>query len=253
MSNTGRESTTGIPGADLEREKIDALAEFAAGVGHELNNPLAIIGGHAQLLLREIEDETQRRSLATIEAQVRRAYEMIADIRLFARPPQPEFRNLDLVELLREICESERPDMDDAGIRLDFEPGERPEIPIRSDPLQLRVVLGALLKNSREALYGGAGSLIRICCDSIGDDDSNPETAVFSVEDDGPGIAPEIRPLVFCPYFSGRQAGRGLGFGLAKAYRIVERLGGVILIEDVRPRGTRFVVRLPETLKNVGF
>ena len=72
---------------DLEQEKLAALAEFAAGAGHEINNPLTVIAGRAQLFLREETDPERRRGLALINAQAMRVYEMIADLRLFARPP----------------------------------------------------------------------------------------------------------------------------------------------------------------------
>ncbi len=80
----------------VEREKLAAMAEFAAGAGHEINNPLAIIAGRAQLCLRDETDPERRRELALINAQVKRAYEMIADMRLFARPPRPELKTVEL-------------------------------------------------------------------------------------------------------------------------------------------------------------
>lgn len=222
---------------DIEREKIDALAEFAAGVGHELNNPLAIISGHAQQLLREEKDPAHRRALATIIAQANRAYEMIADIRLFARPPAPCVTSLDLVELLREALAIEEPLLRERGLDCDFV-RDAPELPITSDPVQLRVVIGVLCKNAREAASQGT---VRIRCGA-----RSEGSVYFSVEDPGPGIAEDVRPLIFCPYFSGRQAGRGLGFGLSKAYRILEQLGGAIDCEPVDPHGARFVVKLPQ-------
>ncbi len=75
--------------AALEAEKLEALAEFAAGAGHEINNPLTVISGRAQLLLRDEKDPERRRTLALIRAQAVRVNEMIADMRLFARPPEP--------------------------------------------------------------------------------------------------------------------------------------------------------------------
>ncbi len=220
----------------LEREKIDALAEFAAGIGHELNNPLAIINGHAQLMLRESDDPARRRSLATMIAQVRRAYEMIADIRLFARPPQPEVETCELVALLRSAVGTESSFVEEGDITFVLHV-ESPELSVVSDPVQLRVVLGALLKNAREAMRRGT---VRVTCGR--DAENRP---FFAVEDDGPGIPEDVRPLIFCPYFSGRQAGRGLGFGLAKAWRIMQQLGGTIRVEPVRPHGSRFIVVLP--------
>ncbi len=84
----------------LQQEKLTALAEFAAGAGHEINNPLTVIAGRAQLFLQEETNPERRRALALINAQAMRVYEMIADLRLFARPPQPELQQVALVELV---------------------------------------------------------------------------------------------------------------------------------------------------------
>ena len=79
------------------------MAEFAAGAGHEINNPLTVISGRAQLLLREETDPERRHALALISAQAMRVYEMIADMMLFARPPRPELQPVELVELIDEL------------------------------------------------------------------------------------------------------------------------------------------------------
>lgn len=226
---------------ELERQKIDALAEFAAGAGHEINNPLAIINGHAELLLREIENTEHRRHLAIIAAQTKRAYEMIADIRYFARPPAPEPETFDLLEDLRRLIEEQSPLMRESNVRLHLETNvpEGEPFSITTDPVQLHVAALFLCNNAREIL-SEAGGNIRLYV-------KRTESGVdISVEDDGPGVAEEIRPLIFCPYYSGRQAGRGLGFGLPKAWRIMQRLGGSIRHENPESgRGARFVLSLP--------
>jgi signal transduction histidine kinase len=214
---------------ELERRKLDALAEFAAGAGHEINNPLAIIGGHAQRLLREIENPEHRRLLAIIAAQVKRTHEMIADIRLFARPPKPEIRRFDLVADLRRLVMEQTPFFQEAGLCFEFS-SDQDEQEIESDPVQIHLVVAALCDNAREA---GGNTIIRLVDKKI------------IVEDDGPGIPAEIRSLVFDPYFSGRQAGRGLGFGLPKAWRMMQQLGGSLRLDlPETGHGVRAVVSL---------
>ena len=88
----------------LEVEKLESLAEFAAGAGHEINNPLAVISGRAQLFLREETDPERRRELAVINSQAMRVHEMIADLMLFARPPRPRSVTCDLVAILDSIA-----------------------------------------------------------------------------------------------------------------------------------------------------
>ena len=219
---------------DLERQKLDALAEFAAGAGHEINNPLAIIGGRAQLLLREIEHPEHRRQLGVIVAQVKRAYEMIADVRFFARPPQPELVSFSLSDELKVLVAEQTPLMTEAGVTFhtDIDPAE--ESVVESDPVLLHAAVNVLCNNAREAVQLTGGTVwLRLC---------RAENAwKIIVKDDGPGISEEIRPLIFDPYYSGRQAGRGLGFGLPKAWRIMQLLGGSIRYDHE----ATFVLTLP--------
>ena len=218
---------------DFERQKLEALAEFAAGAGHEINNPLAIIGGRAQLLLREIDHPEHRRQLGVIVAQVKRAYEMIADIRFFARPPQPEPATFNLIEELEKLIAEQMPLMAEAGVSLhtDIEPEEAI---VETDSVLLHVAVGILCNNAREAVQLTGGN-VWLCLYREGN------AWKITVKDDGPGVSEEIRSLIFDPYYSGRQAGRGLGFGLPKAWRIMQLLGGSIRHETK----STFVLTLP--------
>jgi signal transduction histidine kinase len=178
---------------ELERQKLEALAEFAAGAGHEINNPLAIIGGRAQLLLREIEHPEHRRQLGVIVAQVKRAYEMIADIRFFARPPQPEPVMFNLCEELKTLAAEQMPLMTEAGVTFytDIDPADHPFL--KTDPVLLHVAVAVLCNNAREAVQLTGGT-VWLCL--------RYENNVWEiiVKDDGPGVAEEIRPLIFDPY-----------------------------------------------------
>jgi len=222
----------------LEAANLEALAEFSAGAAHELNNPLAIISGRAQLLLRSETSPDRRMALATIIAQTRRAHEMLADLRLFARPPRPEFRSVDLAELIRNLVEEFGKEIEGTGIRLQSQIGEAP-IFCQVDPVQIRVALEALCRNAAEAL-GESG---QISIDLRFDE----KEVLIEVRDNGPGIPPQYQPLVFHPFFSGRNAGRGLGFGLSKAWRIIQLHGGRLELHSVPGSGTLAVVWLPRS------
>ncbi|MGL6225513.1 MAG: sensor histidine kinase, partial [Thermoguttaceae bacterium] len=281
---------------------LDALAEFAAGAGHEINNPLAIISGHAQLLLSQIQDPQQRQSLAIIAAQVRRAHEMIADIRLFARPPQPEWARVELVRFLRNWLEEKALELREKQIVLEFVANEE-ELELTTDATQLTVVLSALLKNAVESLDSYSGTInsadpdlelpqsgqlgrsslpstdkrvrrITFSLERRGDhcdlqrpssdqpglnramleegtttgQELGPGQVILSITDNGPGIPLEIRPLIFSPYFSGRSAGRGLGFGLSKAWRIAQQLGATLELDEAYTTGTRMKIIWESTL-----
>ena len=219
-------------------EHLEALAEFSAGAGHEINNPLAIINGHVQLLFSQIDDPQQRRSLAAIAAQVKRAYEMIADIRLFARPPKPEFVQFGLYTKIDELVEKQLPEFLPPGIVLQWKHGESSLI-LDSDPVQISVALLALVRNAIESL-GEKGTITL-------DVQENQEVNQVEIRilDDGPGIPDDIREMIFSPFFSGRQAGRGLGFGLPKAWRIAKQCGGSLELGCGEESNTCFVLKLP--------
>jgi len=223
---------------ELERQKLEALAEFAAGAGHEINNPLAIIGGRAQLLLREIEHPEHRRQLGVIVAQVKRAYEMIADIRFFARPPQPELVMFNLCEELQTLVGEQTPLMSEVGVAFHAEIDSKADPMVESDPVLLHVAVGVLCNNARETVQLTGGTVwLRLRREG--------DAWEISVQDDGPGVSEETRPLIFDPYYSGREAGRGLGFGLPKAWRIMQLLGGSIRLEQSAGQGALFVLTLP--------
>ncbi len=224
-------------GEVLERAKLDAMAEFAAGAGHEINNPIAVIAGRAQLFLLKETDPNRRRDLALMDVQARRVYEMIADMRLFSRPPKPEFRRFDLARLVADTLDALRSDADGRAIGLKQTGSTHPSL--FADPEQIAVVLRALCKNAFESIRKNGTVEVRL-------DES--ETHVFlHVIDDGPGIPDEVRPHLFDPYFSARQAGRGLGLGLSKAWRIVvSNHDGTIEAGKTGEGKTVFQVGLPK-------
>ena len=128
-----------------------------------------------------------------------------------------------------------------AGIRLHVDAAA--PVPILADPVQLRVVISSLLRNSLDAL--GAEGTITITARSI-EEGGRPQ-AFFSIADAGPGLSPPDREHLFDPFYSGRQAGRGLGFGLSKSWRIVTLHGGRIDVESPEAGGVIFTILWPAT------
>ena len=218
----------------LEQLKLDAMKELAYGASHEINNPLANISARAQSLLRDETHPERRRALEAIHQQAMRAHEMISDLMLFARPPALQLEKFDACELVREVvernaCESERRNIQVSGKLPD-------RVEIVGDRQQLGVALGAVVTNALEAI--GNDGAVEIILRSENDAD-----IVIEVRDTGMGISDAVREHLFDPFFSGREAGRGLGFGLSKCWRIVTDHGGEVAVAN-RDEGGGAIISL---------
>jgi signal transduction histidine kinase len=202
-----------------------------------------------------------------------RAYEMIADMMLFARPPRPELQPVELIAFVDQLVADLIPRCarQETSVR---RIGRSDPIHIQADPVQLQVALRAICQNATEVIGNGGQIEIEIleCGDSSplshecqpklacseGEGTSFPTTlksgdesphskgeVLISIHDDGPGITPKERRHIFDPFYSARQAGRGLGMGLSKAWRIVTNHGGRIDVDSDVGQGATFTIRLP--------
>lgn len=224
----------------LEREKLDAMKELAYGASHEINNPLANIAARAQTLLNDEQDPQRRQKLIAIHRQAMRAHEMISDLMLFARPPKLNPTSLSPPELIRKVVGGLSTLARERTIQLDCVENELSG-EISADETQLSVALHAVVKNAIEAVdEGGRVSVVVRRSDVAG----GPWVEIV-VGDDGPGISAEIRRHMFDPFFSGREAGRGLGFGLSKCWRIVTDHGGQVIVHSPAGGGTEVSILLP--------
>jgi signal transduction histidine kinase len=177
--------------------------------------------------------------LATIGGQAYRIRDMIGDVMLFARPPEPRPERLDLRAACEEVVARFIPDAAETESALVLEPG--PEVPVHADPVQLRVVISALVRNALEAV----GNQGRIIVSAAVASEAEHRWGVLRVVDNGKGLSEADREHLFDPFYSGRQAGRGLGFGLPKAWRIVEMHGGRIEVDSPEGGGVTFTVHWP--------
>jgi len=219
-------------------ERLADLGRLAAGLAHELRNPLASIMGAQELLAQApgLEGEYRRlmeialRESSRLEALVTRFLE-------FARPAPPRRAPCDLSALVEETLDAFRNDPAAARIELERElRAARTE----ADPDQLRQVLWNLVLNAAQAAgdpeRGGPGH-VRVTCGEDGDG------AYLVVDDDGPGIPPEHRERIFLPFFTTKPLGTGLG--LANVHQLVDAHGGAISVETSPAGGARFRVRFP--------
>lgn len=217
--------------------KLSALAEFAAGAGHEINNPLAVISGRAQDLLHHEADPERQRALQKIIDQTRRIHQMLNDLMHFARPPRPSKEPVDVGTLVRDVADSMARLAAERRVRIICPPPEHPTH-VFADPRQLRAATLCLLRNAVEAAppEGWAG---------VRQDHPAPDRLDLIVEDSGPGPDPAGAQHLFDPFYSGRQAGRGRGLGLSTAWRLMREHGGDVRFEPVPGGPTRFVLTLP--------
>lgn len=225
-------------------DHLEAMAEFAAGAGHEINNPLASIIGQTQILLRQRDSVEYRQALETIGSQAWRIRDMIGDSMLFARPPEPEFHPTDLVQLIERAVKATSKEHAGDSIQFEFRSGLE-ELIVSADSSQISSFISHLLRNAAESVAtlkdkGVVTVMLRL--------NRRGRAAEILVRDNGPGIAdPKVRRHLFDPFFSGRQAGRGIGFGLCLCWRIVEAHKGVLMYDEGAENGCEFHAALPLT------
>ncbi len=224
----------------LEHEKLEALKELAYGASHEINNPLANIAARAQTLLEGEADSERAKKLSAIHRQAMRAHEMISDLMLFARPPKLQAKVLDVRQLARRVVDQERDVAKENDVELVCETGDD-AIEVLADETQLGVAIHALVKNALEAVGDDGNVHVAVRQTEIG-----PDTfAEIAVRDNGPGVSDEVRRHMFDPFFSGREAGRGLGFGLSKCWRIVTDHNGQVVVNRPSGGGAEVSILLP--------
>jgi signal transduction histidine kinase len=222
--------------ARLKTQKLAALAEFAAGAGHEINNPLAVISGQAQYLLTLEADAERQKALRTVVQQTQRVHQILTDLMQFAKPARPQKQAIDLRETARAVADSFADFAAGRKVRVELIlPDER--CMTDGDPKQLSTVMASMLRNAIEAAPAEGWARLRL--------DVTAETIRMLVEDAGLGPAANHAEHLFDPFFSGRAAGRGRGLGLATAWRLVREHGGDLAYEPIPGGPTRFVMTLP--------
>ena len=228
----------------LRTRKLMALAEFAAGAAHEINNPLAVISGQAQYLMGHDSDPDRQRALQTIINQTQRIHQVLCDLLQFARPSRPQRQLVDVRALFREEILSLGDLAAEKEVRLISTEPEH-GLQVYADPRQLRTALDCLLRNAIEAAPVGGWANLRM-------NETEPDRVEFVVEDNGTGPSDLQREHLFDPFYSGRQAGRGRGLGLPTAWRLAREHGGDVRLDENVGGPTRFILTLPRRIENNG-
>jgi two-component system nitrogen regulation sensor histidine kinase GlnL len=231
-----------------QTEKLISLGTLAAGLAHELRNPLVSIKTFAQLLEENPADaEIQREFSATVHRDVGRIESIIENVSAFATDRKVAFNWLQVEAVVRAAADIVRPSLVESGTKLEM--SMPPVPPVHGNHNQLTQVVLNLLNNAVQAFHGREGGVIRIEVSHRDGSGANPAVEI-AVSDNGPGIDPEVLPRLFEPFTTTKNTGDrarkgGMGLGLAIVKRIVDGHNGIIRVDSRKGEGTTFTVVLP--------
>ncbi|MFQ5975669.1 MAG: ATP-binding protein [Candidatus Hydrothermarchaeales archaeon] len=220
----------------LQSEKLAAIGKLAAGVAHEINNPLGNISLYTQMLLKKGGDEKEIESLMVIEEQVETAARIVRNLLEFSRQTVPKTLPLDInKEVLKSIKILDHTAyMSNIKIEEDFNPDLSKVI---GDSGQLQQVFLNILTNAIQVTPKGGKVVVstREAADSV----------AVEITDEGQGISEEIIEKIFDPFFTTKEVSGGTGLGLSVSLGIIERHGGKIKVKSTLGKGSKFIIELP--------
>jgi two-component system, LuxR family, sensor kinase FixL len=218
--------------------KLATVGELAAGIAHELNNPLATVSLRVESLLADPSlAAPARKALGVVEGEVERMGNLVANVLQFSRRGRRQVSTLEIPEELSQTLELIHYQFRKRGVEVCREVADDLR-PVLADRQQLRQVFLNLLTNALDAMPQGGTLTLRVR-------EHGSERIVVEVSDTGVGISPEHLSRVTEPFFSTKEEGKGTGLGLAICKRIVEEHGGKLSVESVVGRGTTVRVVLP--------
>ncbi len=224
----------------IRSDRLATIGELAAGLAHDLRNPLTGISGALHVLTGQLPDHDPRQGLlAEIQSQIARMNKTLTDLLSHARPPEPQYIPLNVNEVVEQSLWF-LPTASANGIEIvkDLQP-DLP--PLRLDPNLLHQAFLNILVNARQAMVAGGRLTVRTCL--VRNPFSKEEAVEVTIADTGPGITKEHLSRIFQPFFTTKTQGTGLG--LAITTRIVEQHRGRISVESEPGKGATFRITLP--------
>ena len=230
-----------------QSEKLTALGSLLAGVSHELNNPLSVVLTLSELLQQKATGTPFAERAAKIHAAAARCGKIVQTFLAIARQKAPVRSRVDVNELIKGALELTGYSLRTGGIRVVED--LMPKLPaIEADPDQLAQVLVNLLVNAQHALLERDNDRILTVRTAAG---AKQRSVRIEVEDNGPGVAPEIRRRIFDPFFTSKPLGQGTGIGLTFSLGVVEAYGGSLRLDDPPGGGARFIIELPASAEAI--
>ena len=231
----------------IESERLNALTMLAAGVAHEIGNPLNSLNIHLQLLERKVKKavpeeykESLQEYFEICTSEVKRLDFIVEQFLRAIRPSEPQLEMTDVNALIEEAFRFLAPELKDRDVRVTLDLEEKIP-PLSLDPSQVKQVFYNLIRNGSQAIGAGGDILVR--------SEMDDEFVEIHFVDTGGGIPAEAMGRIFDPYFTTKKAGSGLGLLIVR--RIVREHGGEIRFESKEGQGTKVTVFLPRFEKNV--
>jgi signal transduction histidine kinase len=229
--------------AIIERqEKLSSLGVFAAGIAHEIRNPLTAIKVRLFTLKSSHKPGTsEHEDLEVIRTEIDRLERIVSEFLQFARPAEPELQTVPVETLLQDVHELLQSDLAGRSVELKLELLTKERIHV--DQNKMKQVLINFVLNGAESMEAGGVVTLRSRLDQQVLNGRRTTAVVIDVADTGRGIPPEVQKRLFDPFFTTKEAGTGLGLPIAA--RIVEKHGGIIQYQTQPHRGTTFSIVLP--------
>lgn len=219
-----------------QSEKLAVIGQVAAGVAHEIGNPLASISSIVQLLQRQLKDEFVREQLSTIKENIDRISRIVRELVDFSRPPSYEKSLIQITDVIKTALGIVK--YDKRVHKVNFDTSLDPEVPrLNIVPDQLLQVFVNILINALDAIHGNGTIKVNSY--------HNNDYIFVEITDDGTGMDEITVERIFDPFFTTKEVGKGTGLGLSVSYGIIKKMNGVIEVESKLNEGSTFIVKLP--------
>ena len=229
-----------------QADKLASMGQLSAGIAHEMNNPLGIILGYTQLLLRDEDPEAERyKDLKTIEKHVKSCKSIVEDLLSFSRSSKRERETINIHEAIDDVLNFivQHSDLDKVEIIRDYDKNVQPSL---LNERKIKQVFMNLIMNAKHAV--GKTGTIKVVTGL----NKSAKQFYIQVTDTGYGIEKKNLSRIFDPFFTTKPSGEGTGLGLSVSYGIIKNHSGEILVESKRGKGSTFTVVLPVNSQHRG-